>query len=47
MEDTPKKLHDTTFLALQKLAADKQLKNASISFYALDLDSNNVIAGLS
>ncbi len=32
--------------AIQKLAADEQLKNASISFYALDVDSNKVIAGL-
>ena len=32
--------------AIQKFAADPQLKNASISFYALDLDSNKVIAGL-
>ncbi|PCJ22875.1 MAG: D-alanyl-D-alanine carboxypeptidase/D-alanyl-D-alanine-endopeptidase [Flavobacteriales bacterium] len=33
-------------LAIQKMAADPDLKNASISFYALDLDSNKVIAGL-
>lgn len=33
-------------LAIQKMAADDQLKNASISFYALDLDSNKVVAGL-
>ena len=33
-------------LALQKMAADKDLKNASISFYALDIDSNKVIGGL-
>ncbi len=33
-------------LAIQKMAADEQLKNASISFYAIDLDSNKVIAGL-
>ncbi|PCJ00184.1 MAG: D-alanyl-D-alanine carboxypeptidase/D-alanyl-D-alanine-endopeptidase [Flavobacteriales bacterium] len=33
-------------LAIQKMAADNDLKNASISFYALDLDSNKVIAGL-
>lgn len=32
--------------AIQKFAADVELKNASISFYALDLDSNKVIAGL-
>ncbi|PJB15974.1 MAG: D-alanyl-D-alanine carboxypeptidase/D-alanyl-D-alanine-endopeptidase [Flavobacteriales bacterium CG_4_9_14_3_um_filter_32_8] len=31
---------------VQKFAADPDLKNASISFYALDLDSNKVIAGL-
>jgi len=28
------------------MAADEDLKNATISFYALDLDSNKVIAGL-
>ena len=33
-------------LAIQKMAADKDLKNASISFYAYDLDSNIVVAGL-
>ena len=33
-------------LAIQKMAADDNLKNASISFYAIDLDSNKVIAGL-
>ena len=33
-------------LAIQKMAADDDLKNASISFYALDLDSGKVIAGL-
>ena len=33
-------------LAIQKMAADDQLKNASISFYALDLDSGKVIAGM-
>ena len=33
-------------LAVKKMAADEDLKNASISFYALDLDSNKVIAGL-
>jgi D-alanyl-D-alanine carboxypeptidase/D-alanyl-D-alanine-endopeptidase (penicillin-binding protein 4) len=33
-------------LAIQKMAADGDLKNASISFYALDLDSNKVVAGL-
>ncbi len=33
-------------LAIQKMAADDQLKNASISFYAFDLDSNKVVAGL-
>jgi D-alanyl-D-alanine carboxypeptidase/D-alanyl-D-alanine-endopeptidase (penicillin-binding protein 4) len=32
--------------AIQNLAADESLKNASISFYAYDLDSNKVIAGL-
>ena len=34
-------------ITLQKFAADAELKNASISFYALDLDSNKIIAGLS
>ena len=33
-------------LALQKMTADKDLKNASIGFYALDLDSNKFIGGL-
>jgi D-alanyl-D-alanine carboxypeptidase/D-alanyl-D-alanine-endopeptidase (penicillin-binding protein 4) len=33
-------------LAINKMAADDQLKNASISFYALDIDSNKIIAGL-
>jgi D-alanyl-D-alanine carboxypeptidase/D-alanyl-D-alanine-endopeptidase (penicillin-binding protein 4) len=33
-------------LAIQKMAADKDLKNASISFYAYDLDSNKIVAGL-
>ncbi len=33
-------------LAIQKMAADKELKNASISFYAYDLDSNKIVAGL-
>lgn len=33
-------------LALQRMMADKDLKNASIGFYALDLDSNKVIGGL-
>ena len=33
-------------LAIQKMAAEESLKNASISFYALDVDSNKVIAGL-
>lgn len=33
-------------LALQKMIADKDLKNASISFYALDIDSNKVIGGI-
>ena len=33
-------------LAIQKMAADEQLKNATISFYALDLDSNKIIAEL-
>tara|TARA_B100000809_G_scaffold1312_1_gene1503 strand:- start:3248 stop:4711 length:1464 start_codon:yes stop_codon:yes gene_type:complete len=33
-------------LAIQKMAAEKDLKNASISFYAYDLDSNSVVAGL-
>ena len=33
-------------LAIQKMAADNDLKNASISFYAIDLDSNKIIAGL-
>jgi len=33
-------------LAIQKMAADEDLKNASIGFYALDLDSNKVIARL-
>ena len=33
-------------LAIQNMAADKDLKNASISFYAYDLDSNKIVAGL-
>lgn len=33
-------------VAIQKMAADKDLRNASIGFYALDLDSGKVIAGL-
>jgi serine-type D-Ala-D-Ala carboxypeptidase/endopeptidase (penicillin-binding protein 4) len=33
-------------LAIQKMAADEHLKNASISFFALDVDSNKIIAGL-
>ena len=33
-------------LSIQKMAADSDLKNASISFYALDLDSGKVIGGL-
>lgn len=33
-------------LAIQKMAADKDLKNATISFYAYDLDSNKIVAGL-
>ncbi|MCO6499064.1 MAG: D-alanyl-D-alanine carboxypeptidase/D-alanyl-D-alanine-endopeptidase [Vicingus serpentipes] len=32
--------------AIQNLAADKDLINASISFYALDVDSNKIVAGL-
>jgi len=32
--------------AIQQMAADEELKNSSISFYALDIDSNKVIAGL-
>jgi D-alanyl-D-alanine carboxypeptidase/D-alanyl-D-alanine-endopeptidase (penicillin-binding protein 4) len=33
-------------LALKKMATDEDLKNASISFYALDLDSNRIIGGM-
>jgi serine-type D-Ala-D-Ala carboxypeptidase/endopeptidase (penicillin-binding protein 4) len=32
---------------VQKFAADEDLKNATISFYALDLDSNKIISGIS
>jgi len=32
-------------LAIKTMATDKELKNASISFYALDLDSGKVISG--
>jgi serine-type D-Ala-D-Ala carboxypeptidase/endopeptidase (penicillin-binding protein 4) len=32
--------------ALSKLSGDKELKNATISFYALDVDSNKVIASM-
>ncbi|MDG1475809.1 MAG: D-alanyl-D-alanine carboxypeptidase/D-alanyl-D-alanine-endopeptidase [Vicingaceae bacterium] len=34
-------------LALKSLVADEDLKNASISFYALDVDSNKMIGGIS
>ncbi len=33
-------------LAIKKMAIDEDLKNASISFYALDVDSNKIIASL-
>jgi D-alanyl-D-alanine carboxypeptidase/D-alanyl-D-alanine-endopeptidase (penicillin-binding protein 4) len=33
-------------LAIQRMAAHEDLKNASISFYAYDLDSNKIVAGL-
>ena len=32
-------------LAIKEMAADEDLKNASISFYALDIDSNKIISG--
>lgn len=33
--------------AIQKLIKDEDLKNASVSFYAYDLDSNKIISGIS
>ncbi|MCB0401422.1 MAG: D-alanyl-D-alanine carboxypeptidase/D-alanyl-D-alanine-endopeptidase [Flavobacteriales bacterium] len=33
--------------AIQVLVADDDLKNASVGFYALDLDSNKIISGIS
>lgn len=34
-------------LAIKNMIDDKDLKNASISFYAFDLDSNRIISGIS
>lgn len=34
-------------LAIKNMVADKDLKNASVSFYAMDLDSNKIISGIS
>lgn len=33
-------------LAIKQMIADEELENASISFYALDLDSNKIVSGI-